>query len=300
MSPTIVIGSVLLAIVLAASLLLPARRSASLPPYRYYLAAVLAVAVPFGAVGYYYQSPETPTAPAAGPHSSEDLAAGAASLAAELERQPGNVDGWTLLARTYAQLERYPAARAALGKALALEPDDTGLHAQLGEILVLEAGGAVTPAASAEFSRAGNDPRARYYGALGLAQQGDIAAAKREMQALLDDSAEDAPWRQGVIDALSELGAPETPPASAAPSGPSAATVAAAADMSPADRQAMIQSMVDKLAARLAEHPEDTAGWDRLAHAYEVLGQPDKAAAARAKADSAKRAAVQRHPGDVP
>lgn len=297
MSPTIVIviGSVLLAVALAASLLLPARRGASVPPYRYYLAAVLAVAVPFGAVGYYYQSPEVPAAPPAGPHSSEDLAAGAASLAAELEQRPGNVDGWTLLARTYAQLERYPAARAALGKALALEPDDTGLHAQLGEILVLEAGGTVTPAASAEFSHAGNDPRARYYGALGLAQQGDIAAAKREMQSLLDDSAEDAPWRQGVIDALRELGAP---PASAAPSGPSAATVAAAADMSPADRQAMIQSMVDKLAARLAEHPEDTAGWDRLAHAYEVLGQPDKAAAARAKAQAAS--AVQRRPGDLP
>ena len=119
--------------------------------------------------------------------------------------QPGDLDGWVLLARTYGQLERYPEARAALAKALALKPEDSGLHAQLGELLVLEAEGTVTAAAGVEFARAGRDPRARYYGALGLAQQGDTAKARSVMQSLLDDSAEDAPWRQGVIDALAEL-----------------------------------------------------------------------------------------------
>jgi cytochrome c-type biogenesis protein CcmH len=278
----------LAAFALASGLLLRSREGAPVPTYRYYLAAALAVAVPFGAAAYYYQTREPPVAAGAGagPHSGEDLTKGADTLAVELESRPGDVDGWVLLARTYGQLERYPEARGALAKALALKPDDTGLHAQLGEILVLEADGIVTPAADVEFARSGADPRARYYRALGLAQQGDTAKARSEMQSLLDDSAADAPWRQGVIDALGELGAAPVAPSVAVP-GPSAADMAVAAGMSPEDRQAMIQGMVDKLAARLREHPEDAAGWEKLAHAYEVLGEPDKAAAARARTQPA-------------
>ena len=291
MSPAIAISAglaLLIAVALALGLLLRSGKGAPVPAYRFYLAAALAVVVPFGAAATYYQAghPAAAPVPAAGPHSSDDLTQGADTLAAELESRPGDVDGWVLLARTYGQLERYPEARAAMAKALVLKPEDSGLHAQLGEILVLEAEGNVTPAASAEFARAGRDPRARYYSALGLAQQGDTTKARSAMQALLDDSAEDAPWRQGVIDALGELGAAPAAPAgvSAASSpGPSAADMAGAAGMSPEDRQTMIRGMVDKLAARLKEHPEDAAGWERLAHAYEVLGEPDKAAAARAR-----------------
>ena len=289
MSPAIAISvglALLFAVALVLYFLLRSGNGAPVPAYRFYLAAVLAVALPFGAAATYYQAGHPAAAPAAGPHSSDDLTKGADTLAAELESRPGDVDGWVLLARTYGQLERYPEARAAMAKALALKPEDSGLHAQLGEILVLEAEGNVTPAAGAEFARAGRDPRARYYSALGLAQQGDTAKARSAMQALLDDSAADAPWRQGVIDALGELGAAPAAAAAvatAASPGPSAADMADAAGMSPEDRQAMIRGMVDKLATRLQDHPEDAAGWERLAHAYDVLGEPDKAAAARAR-----------------
>lgn len=256
----------LVLLALALSLLLRSRTGARVPAWRQLAALLLAVGLPFGAAGYYVSAqPPAPPAPVAGPHSDEDLAAGATRLAGELAQHPGDADGWVLLARSYARLERYDAARNAMGKALALRPEDTGLHAQLGEILVLGSDGVVTPAAAAEFDKAPADPRARYYNALGLAQQGDTERARRAMQALLDDSAADAPWRQGVIDALAELGAP---PAPAAPL---------------ADQQAMIRGMVDRLAQRLADHPDDPQGWERLAHSYEVLGEPDKAAAARAR-----------------
>ena len=45
----------------------------------------------------------------------------------------------------------------------------------------------------------------------------------------------------------------------------------------------MIRGMVERLAQQLERRPDDPAGWARLAHAYDVLGLPDKAQAARAR-----------------
>src|SRR5437868_11742610 len=76
-----------------------------------------------------------------------------------------------------------------------------------------------------------------------------------------------------------------TPPAGPAAGGaPSAADVEAVQAMSPAERQAMIRGMVDRLAARLDANPDDAEGWQRLARAYAVLGETEKAEAAAARA----------------
>lgn len=53
--------------------------------------------------------------------------------------------------------------------------------------------------------------------------------------------------------------------------------------MSPDQRLAMIRGMVERLAEQLERNPGDRAGWARLAHAYDVLGEPDKAQAARTR-----------------
>jgi cytochrome c-type biogenesis protein CcmH len=60
--------------------------------------------------------------------------------------------------------------------------------------------------------------------------------------------------------------------------------------MTPEQRQAMIRGMVERLAARLEQNPGDAAGWQRLAHAYDVLGEADKAKAARTRAATAAAA----------
>jgi cytochrome c-type biogenesis protein CcmH len=64
--------------------------------------------------------------------------------------------------------------------------------------------------------------------------------------------------------------APEAPVAGAA-GGPSAAQVQQAQEMSPEEQQAMIRSMVERLAAKMKDNPDDLAGWQRLAQAYTVL-----------------------------
>ena len=56
--------------------------------------------------------------------------------------------------------------------------------------------------------------------------------------------------------------------------------------MSADDRQKMIRSMVQRLADRLAENPDDLAGWQRLAKAYEVLGEAAKAEEVRKRIEA--------------
>jgi cytochrome c-type biogenesis protein CcmH len=86
-----------------------------------------------------------------------------------------------------------------------------------------------------------------------------------------------------------DAGAPLVPvaPAMAALPGPSAADVEAAAGMNDKDRNAMIGTMVSRLADRLKQNGNDIDGWQRLLRAYMVLGDRDQAQAA---AGNARRA----------
>jgi cytochrome c-type biogenesis protein CcmH len=223
----------------------------------------------------------------AGAHDEAKLAAAAEQLKERLEREPGHVEGWVLLARTFTSLGRVAEARDAYSRAITLAPNEPQLHAEFGELLVLAAGGNVTPEAEAEFTKAGNDPRARFYGAEAALQRGDREAAKTALKALLADAPTDAPWRQVVEQRLAEIAPGEPPTGISASPGPTSKDVAAAQSMSPEARQAIIRGMVDRLAARLEQNPNDKEGWVRLAHAYDVLGETDKAAAARARAAKA-------------
>jgi cytochrome c-type biogenesis protein CcmH len=218
------------------------------------------------------------------------LAAAAEQLKARLQQEPGHVEGWVLLARTFVSLERYPEARTAYSQAIALAPKEPRLHAELGELLVLAAGGDVTAEAEAEFAQAGDDPRARFYGAEAALQRGDGEAAKATLRSLLATAPAEAPWRKLVQERLAEIAPGEQPRPAVEGAGPTAKDVAAAQSMSPEERQAMIRSMVDRLAARLEQNPNDKDGWTRLAHAYDVLGESAKAEAARTRAAQVPKA----------
>ncbi len=73
-----------------------------------------------------------------------------------------------------------------------------------------------------------------------------------------------------------QIGSPAAldPEARTAPADPSAEIAA----MAPEDRDAMIQNMVEGLAARLAIDANDLGGWRMLARSYGVLGRHQEAA----------------------
>lgn len=181
---------------------------------------------------------------------------------------------------------------------LAQDPDDAEALAALGEGLTLEAEGTVTQPAVQAFTRAlqklPDDPRAQYYLGLHEAQSGDSRAAIARWQKLEANSPPDAPWlgllraeiaRVAKAAGIEVPAAPATPPSSAMPQ-PSRDQQEAMAALAPAEREQAIRSMVEGLAARLEQNPQDRAGWLRLANAWKVLGDNPRAAAAYRQADT--------------
>jgi cytochrome c-type biogenesis protein CcmH len=217
-------------------------------------------------------------------------------LAARLQNDPNDRAGWVLLGRSFVMLERHNEAVAAYGRAVAMDPKDAEAQMAHGEAQVYAGGGVVTPGALTAFENALKiDPRhpgGRYYVALGRAQGGDFRAAFDLWRALEADSPPDAPWlaavRQRIAEAAGELKIAVPPPvAGAAPAptrGPTPEQMAAAASLPEGDRMQMIQGMVQGLADRLRQSPDDYEGWMRLGRAYVVLKNEAGAKDAYAKA----------------
>jgi cytochrome c-type biogenesis protein CcmH len=217
-----------------------------------------------------------------------------AGLEARLQQQPGDAQGWQMLGWSYMRTQRPADAARAYGRAVALDPGNVEYLSAQGEAMV-QAEGKVSGDAAALFHRAlkGDpaDPRARYFLAIYLDQQGDHAGAINDFIALLKSAPPDAPWAAQVrgyvedlakeqkIDISSRLPPVPAMPVANAP-GPDSAQVAAAGQMTDAQRQAMIHSMVNKLATELKANPHDSGGWVRLMRARMVLGEKDQAAAA--------------------
>ncbi|MBM3572650.1 MAG: c-type cytochrome biogenesis protein CcmI [Alphaproteobacteria bacterium] len=248
--------------------------------------------------------PDQPLAardPGAGPSVVEtaEIRAMVERLAARLETQPDDVDGWMMLGRSYRVLGRMADSAEAYRRGADQSQGDSTAVGAYAEALVYAADGAVTPAARVAFEdvlrRSPADPRARYFVALARVQAGEVAEGLQLWRALEADSPPDAPWlstlQERIADAARLLNldpaklppvartAPAVPPPP--PRGPSQADVDAASRMAPQDRTAMIRSMVEGLEQRLQDNPDDLDGWKRLARSWEVLGELDKARAAQ-------------------
>jgi cytochrome c-type biogenesis protein CcmH len=65
--------------------------------------------------------------------------------------------------------------------------------------------------------------------------------------------------------------------------GPTSQQMQDAAELSPEQQAEMIRGMVDGLAARLEQQPDDVEGWRMLARSWTVLGEPERAAEAYAR-----------------
>lgn len=244
------------------------------------LAAILGI--PLLALGLYLPlgAPEQPGAPLAARTAPEQADQQIEALIARVEdhlsREPEDWRGWEVVAPVYLRLGRVQEAIGAYRNAIRIDGETAARQMGLGEALIAASGGIVTAEARRLFEAARDaDPDAvtpRFYLALAKRQEGDIAGARSDLQALLAATPADAPWRASVEQAIADIGG--APPQSP---GPSESDMAAAAAMDPADRQAMIEGMVDRLAERLQSQPDDADGWLRLVRAYSVLGRPDDA-----------------------
>lgn len=275
-------------------------------------AMVLTVALPLLAVGFYLHlgSPGQPAAPFTERRALQeafqsamdgDLAAEIGGLEKRVEAQRFDAHSWLLLAAAYGELNRFIDAANAFRRAIELGAKEPNIYASLGEILVAAAGGEVGPEARRAFAEAITlDPenmKALYYSGLALAQDGRLQNAIRIWSSLVQRSGPQTPWRpllqqriaqlEAAIAAQPDQGAGndgENAQSDAAMPQPSPEDIEAASRMSETDRSAFIRAMVERLAQRLEDQPSDLKGWLRLARAYSVLQQPEKAEEALAHA----------------
>ncbi|MGI9508167.1 MAG: c-type cytochrome biogenesis protein CcmI [Geminicoccaceae bacterium] len=241
--------------------------------------------------------------PAPQPSSEQDaLLANIEQLEQHLETTPDNGGVWMVLGRNRLRAGLYPEAIEAFTKGIEFTEDDPTAPSELAEAMVYAAGGQVTPGALQQFravlETVPNEPRARYYLGLALAQEGEMDAAIDGWSQLLAVSPSDAPWRPQIIDAVKSVLAAEGRPAdeiiASLPKGTAPAAGDAPAEVanpSPAaaasggDQDEMIRGMVEGLAARLENEPDDVEGWLMLGRSRLVLEEPElaKAAFERAK-----------------
>lgn len=210
--------------------------------------------------------------------------------------RPNDLQGLELLARNEAAIGNYRAGWEAQRRLIALKGDAaTGEdHAALAELMILAAGGSVSPEAEAVLARALElDPAngsARYFLGLMLAQAGRPDRTFNVWRNLLEEGPEDAPWMAPIRASIGELawlaGEEGYQPPSAESFGPSEEDMQAAAEMTPEDREAMIRGMVEGLNARLAGEGGTSDDWARLIGALGVLGETERAAAVWAEAEN--------------
>lgn len=206
----------------------------------------------------------------------------------QLAAKPEDGAGWDVLAPIYFRSGRVEEAAVAFRNALRIlgaTPVRLGGYA---ESLIALSGGLVTNDARDALQKLlviePGDPRAQFYLALGLKQEGKVPEALAAFEQIVSTSPAGAPWLPMVNEHIAGLKS-ETPVASAQPAGtplgnPTSEDIAAAKDMSAGDRMAMIEGMVGSLAEKLKADPKNFEGWMRIIRSYSVLGQKDKAAAA--------------------
>ena len=256
------------------------------------LALLAAIAVPLFAIGLYgaYGAPgaiPTPKQIAA----VRDQAA-IAELVAKVEDRlrvaPDDGKGWDVIAPVYLRQGKFREAAAAYAKAARLLGESPSRLAGLAEAAMLADGGIVSDEARIAFEKLQKlEPsrvEPRFWLAMAKEQAGDFETALAEYEALLAAAPAEANYRAPLEQRIRELNnliaARDSTPAA----GPSAADIAAASKLDPAQRTQMIAQMVDGLAQRLKSDGGDLSGWLRLVRAYAVLDRREDARAALAEA----------------
>ncbi|SFG44681.1 cytochrome c-type biogenesis protein CcmH [Duganella sp. CF458] len=192
------------------------------------LALLISVLLPVAAVAIYMQvgRPDTLNMPpelmaaAATPSdhgpSEEDIPAMVERLAERLRTQPGDIDGWHMLARSYSAMNRYSDAAKAYGHLATLLPQDAGVLADYADALATAQDGALNgePERLIERSLAidPQQPKALALSGSAAFARGDFARAEKQWQAVLPlipgDSEFARSTQAGIAEARARQGIP--------------------------------------------------------------------------------------------
>lgn len=165
-------------------------------------------------------------------------------LAAELERDPDNAEGWRLLGRSRKTQERYAEARAALERAHALAPEDPDLMVEYAEAITLaSATRRIEGEASTLIDRAlAKDPdnqRGLWFLGIRHMQAGEPAQAAAAWEKLLPrvDAATAEALRPQIAQARAAAGPPPAAQAAPAAAADAAAGLHVTVELAPALRE---------------------------------------------------------------
>ena len=207
--------------------------------------------------------------------------------------RPDELQGQQFLAQSEARLGNYAAARAAQSAVIRLKGEAVGASdfVTMAQMYITEADGYVSPEAEAALRRAlradRTDPVARYFLGQMWLQNDRPDRAFGLWSQLLNEGPEEAPWiapiRQSIDDIAWLAGVDYTQPAPSEMAtdmpGPSVQDIENAGEMTPEERQEMVQSMVQRLNDRLATEGGTPEEWARLISAYGSLGDEGRARA---------------------
>ena len=191
--------------------------------------------------------------------------------------QPDNLDAWLQLALTAARRGDAQTEIRALSAALELTEGAPEIKAMIAEAMSRAAGGQVTVPArqliDEILKQSPDEPRALFLNGLAAYQDEEFQLAIDRWMYLYTLSAANAPWLATLeenIGRAAEEGNLKRPDFAAARADGAQTELA---DLPEDQQQEMIEQMVDGLAARLKDEPEDREGWLRLARSYKVLGR---------------------------
>ncbi|MBT8155435.1 c-type cytochrome biogenesis protein CcmI [Epibacterium ulvae] len=213
------------------------------------------------------------------------------------QSRPTDPRGQALLAQHEARLGNFVQAYMAKAKFIELSNGDVNPedHAEQAELMILAAGGLVSPEAEDALKQAltlnpGNGT-ARYYWGLMMGQTGRPDIAFGIWRETLINGPEGAPWIEAIRAQIADMAfraGQEIDPALLQTNqpGPTAEQMQAASEMSPEDQQEMIRGMVDGLSDRLASEGGTASEWARLISALTVLGDVERAQRIYAEAQS--------------
>jgi len=279
-----------------------------------WLLIALAALVPLGGAGVYTMvgTPGMPSLPfdqrTEERQASSELNDLISTLRQRLDEQPdgGETRGWELLATTLMNQNRYDEAAEAWAQIVDRDDATSATWSQYAETLINVETGVVTPAAERAIEKAltldETNPAATFYKAIALDQAGQSIDGRDMLIARINRASQPEPWMEFFVQEINRIGAgfgiepigmPDFPNA---PRGPSQEDIEAATEMSAEEQQAFIRTMVDGLAERLKEEPDDLQGWLQLARAYAVLGERENALRALKSAQPLAEALPQDDP----